>query len=131
MTSSGQLPSAGKTRTGKSRSGTTVPDESGFNVYARRRFCELKPGADPSQELAEKDFRDGRFDYVLIDELPADTTRYQPDHEAIDAALDPIPESPYSNDQYYDVAVSSFNDAGESKTKLVASYYLTPEYRCP
>jgi hypothetical protein len=63
--------------------------------------------------------------------LPADTSSYQPDHAAIDAALPAAAESPYSNDEFYDLVVSAFNEAGESKTKLVASYYLTPEYRCP
>jgi len=105
--------------------------ETGVRVYARRGYCELKPDADPSEELTDKDFRKGRGDAVLIDELPADTTSYQPDHAAIDAALPEAPESEYSADQFYDLRVSAFNDVGESKPVRVASYFLTPEFNCP
>jgi hypothetical protein len=106
-------------------------DEAGYNVYARRRFCELKPNADSTRELKDKDFRAGRGESVLIEQLPVGSTEYQPDHAAIDAALPTAPESPYSSDQFYDLLVSTFNDVGESRTKLVGSYFLTPEYRCP
>jgi heat shock protein HslJ len=106
-------------------------DEDGYRVYARRGFCELRPGADPNQALDEDDFRRSRTKAVLIDELPADTTRYRPDHEGIDAALPVVPESPYSNDEFYDLYVAAFNDAGETKPVRVASFFLTPEFRCP
>ncbi len=106
-------------------------DEDGFRVYARRGFCELRPGSDPNQPLEEDDVRRSRTKAVLIDELPADTNRYRPDHAAIDAALPEVPESPYSNDQFYDLYVAAFNDAGETKPVRVASYFLTPEFRCP
>ncbi len=106
-------------------------DEDGFRVYARRGFCELRPGTDPNQSLDEDDFRRSRSAAVLIDELAADTKRYRPDHMAIDAALPEAPESPYSNDQFYDLLVSAYNDAGESKQVRVGSFFLTPEFRCP
>lgn len=106
-------------------------DEAGFRVYARRGFCELRPGSDPNQALEEDDFRRSRTKAVLIDELAAGTNRYRPDHAAIDEALPQVPESPYSNDQFYDLYVSAFNDAGETKPERVASYFLTPEFRCP
>ena len=105
--------------------------ETGLRVYARRGYCELKPDADPSEELTDKDFRKGRGDAVLIAELPADATSYQPDHAAIDVALPEAPESEYSADQFYDLRVSAFNDVGESKPVRVASYFLTPEFNCP
>jgi hypothetical protein len=50
---------------------------------------------------------------------------------AIDAALPEAPESPYSNDQFYDLSVSAYNDDGESKRVRVGSFFLTPEFRCP
>lgn len=106
-------------------------DEDGFRVYARRGFCELRPGSDPNQPLGDDDFRRSRTKAVLIDELPADTNRYRPDHSAIDAALPEVAESPYSNDQFYDLYVAAFNDAGETKRVRVASFFLTPEFRCP
>jgi len=106
-------------------------DETGFNVYARRGYCELKPSADPAEELTDKDFRKARGEAVLIDELAADTTSYQPDHAAIDAALAAAPESPYSTDEFYDLLVSAVNDVGESKPVKVASFFLTPEFNCP
>jgi hypothetical protein len=106
-------------------------DEDGYRVYARRGFCELKPGTNPNQALDEADFRLARGKAVRIDRLPVDTTRYRPDHAAIDAALPEMPESPYSNDQFYDLFVSAFNEAGESKRVKVASFFLTPEFRCP
>lgn len=106
-------------------------NEDGFRVYARRGFCQLKPGADPNQPLDEEDFRVTRGKAVRIDRLPAGTTSYRPDHAAIDAALPAMPQSPYSNDQFYDLYVSAFDDAGESKRVHVASFFLTPEFRCP
>lgn len=106
-------------------------DETGYKVYARRRFCELKSDADPARELTQKDFMKGRGENVQIDELPADTSSYRPDHAAIDAALPAAPVSDFSQDQFYDLLVSAYNDVGESKTKLVASYFLTPEFNCP
>ena len=106
-------------------------DEDGFRVYARRGYCELKPGADPNQALDEDDFRLARSKAVMLDELPAGTTRYRPDHAAIDAALPEAPRSPYSNDQFYDLYVSAYGDAGESKRVRVGSFFLTPEFRCP
>jgi heat shock protein HslJ len=106
-------------------------DEEGFLVYARRGYCELKPGTDLGRELTEKDFRRGRGKPVLIDELPANATNYVPDHAGIDAQLPAAPESPYSSDQSYDLVVSAFNTLGESKKTLLGSYYLTPEFNCP
>ena len=106
-------------------------NEDGFRVYARRGFCQLKPGTDPNQALDDGDFRRSRTKAILIDELPASTTRYRPDHSAINAALPEAPQSPYSNDQFYDLSVSAYNDAGETKRVRVGSFYLTPEFRCP
>lgn len=106
-------------------------DEAGYRVYARRGYCQLKPGTNPDQALEEDDFRLGRTKAVRIDRLPADTTRYRPDHQGIDDALPEMPASPYSNDQFYDLYVTAFNAAGESKRVLVGSYFLTPEFRCP
>jgi heat shock protein HslJ len=106
-------------------------DEAGYRVYARRGYCELRPGTDVNQPLDDGDFRRARTAAVLIDELPAGTTRYRPDHVAIDDALPAAPDSPYSNDQFYDLSVAAYSDAGESRKVLVGSFYLTPEFRCP
>ncbi len=106
-------------------------DEAGYYVYARRGHCELRPGTDPQQDLDEADFRLVRTRAELVDRLPADSTRYRPDHQAIDDGLPEVPVSPYSNDQFYDLYVSAFNDAGESRQVLVGSFFLTPEFRCP
>jgi heat shock protein HslJ len=106
-------------------------DEAGYRIYARRGYCQLKPGIDPNQALDEGDFRLARGKAVRIDRLPADTTRYRPDHLAIDDALLEMPASPYSNDQFYDLYVAAFDDAGESKRVLVGSFFLTPEFLCP
>ena len=106
-------------------------DETGYRVYARRGYCQLKPGTDPNQALDERDFRLKRTRAVRVDRLPADSTSYQPDHAAIDRALPDAPVSPYSNDQFYDLYVAAFNDAGKSKRVLVGSFFLTPEFRCP
>jgi heat shock protein HslJ len=108
-----------------------VDDEAGYHIYARRGYCQLKPGIDPNQALDEGDFRLARGKAVRIDRLPADTTRYRPDHQAIDDALPEMPVSPYSNDQFYDLYVAAFDDVGESKRVRVASFYLTPEFNCP
>lgn len=105
--------------------------EDGFDVYARRGFCALRKGADKDQALTAKDFRAGRGPATLIETLPADSTTYQPDHAAIDAALPEPPESEYSNDQFYDLYITAVNAAGESRPVLVGSYYLTPEFHCP
>jgi heat shock protein HslJ len=106
-------------------------DEDGYRVYARRGYCELRPGTNPNQDLDEGDFRLARNKARLIEDLPAGTDRYRPDHAAIDAMLPAAPSSPYSNDQFYDVLVTAFNEAGESRRVKVASFYLTPEFRCP
>jgi heat shock protein HslJ len=106
-------------------------DEAGYRVYARRGYCQLKPGTDPNQVLDEADFRLARTKAIRIDRLPADTTRYRPDHQAIDDALPEMPASPYSNDQFYDLYVAAFDDAGESERVLVGSFFLTPEFLCP
>ena len=106
-------------------------DETGFRVYARRGYCQLKPSADPAAELTGEDFRKARAEAVLVDEVAADTTSYRPDHAAIDAALPAAPESPYSNDQFYDLLVAAVNDVGESRAVRVASWFLTPEFNCP
>lgn len=106
-------------------------DEAGYAVYARRGYCQLRSGADPDQALEEDDFRLRRTAAVPVEQLPADTTRYRPDHEAIEAALPEAPASPYSNDQFYDLAVAAFNEAGESERVLVGSFFVTPEFRCP
>ena len=106
-------------------------DETGYRVYARRGYCQLRPGTDISQRLNEGDFRRGRSEPVQVDELPADIARYRPDHGAIDETLPLAPDTPYSNDQFYDLYVAAFNDAGESRRVLIGSFFLTPEFRCP
>ena len=106
-------------------------DEDGFVVYARRGYCVLRAGVDPNQALGESDFRLQRGETVQVDSLPADSRRYRPDHEAIDARLPEKPVSPYSNDEFYDLLVAAHSEAGESRRILVASYFLTPEFRCP
>lgn len=104
----------------------------GFRVYARRGFCALKPGVDASQALdPDKDFTTKTGKAVLIDELAAGTKRYRPKHDDINATLAAAPESPYSNDQYYDLLVSAYNAKGESARTKVGSFYLTPEFSCP
>ena len=106
-------------------------DETGYRVYARRGYCQLKPGTNTNQALDDGDFRLKRSKAVRVDRLPADSTSYRPDHAAIDEALPDAPVSPYSNDQFYDLYVAAFNDAGTSKQVLVGSFFLTPEFRCP
>jgi heat shock protein HslJ len=106
-------------------------DEAGYYVYASRGYCQLRPGTDPQQDLDEADFELARTTAERVDRLPADSTRYRPDHQAIDDSLPEAPDSPYSNDQFYDLYVSAFNDAGESGQVLVGSFFLTPEFRCP
>ncbi|MFV2062585.1 MAG: META domain-containing protein [Chloroflexota bacterium] len=106
-------------------------DVDGLRIYARRRFCALKDGADVSKELKDRDFRAERGRLLQIAELPAGTKRYRPRHDAINEALPAAPDSPYSSDQYYDVLVSAFNTKGESKKTLVGSYLLTPTFDCP
>ena len=108
-----------------------APDADGVRVYARRAFCALKEGADPSQELKKKDFEVAKGPAQLIVDLPAGSKRYRPRHDGIDAALPAAPETEYSADQFYDVLVQAYNSAGSSKRNLVASFYLTPEFSCP
>lgn len=106
-------------------------DEDGYRIFARRGYCELRPGTDLTTNLDDRDFRRARGNVTLVDQLPADTTRYRPDHAAIDSMLPEAPPSPYSNDQFYDLYVAAYNDAGQSRRVLVGSFYLTPEFRCP
>ncbi|MFV2065233.1 MAG: hypothetical protein ACC726_17215, partial [Chloroflexota bacterium] len=107
------------------------PDVDGVRVYARRAYCALKEGADPSKELKKKDFEVVKGPAQLIADLPAGSKRFRPKHDAIDAALPAAPESEYSQDQFYDVLVSAYNEVGASKRNRVASYYLTAEFNCP
>jgi heat shock protein HslJ len=106
-------------------------DETGYRVFARRGYCQLKRGTEPEQLLDDADFRLARGRAMRIEQLPAGSTRYQPDHQAIDDSLPEMPISPYSNDQFYDLYVAAFNDAGESQRVRVGSFFLTPEFNCP
>jgi len=106
-------------------------NETGFRVYARLRYCELKPGADPSAELKESDFRVARGPDVRVAELLADKTSFRPRHATIVEQLPEKPASDFSDDEFYDVLVSAYNSAGESKTVRVGSYFLQPEFSCP
>ena len=103
----------------------------GVRIYARRGFCTLKPGVDAQEAINPDDFKTKTGKAVLIEELPAGTKQYRPDHAGIDAALPAAPASPYSNDQYYDLQVATYNAKGESKKTTVASFFLTPEFLCP
>lgn len=106
-------------------------DAKGLRIYARRGYCALKATADPTGDLDGSDFKIKRGKAVRIEELAAEASQYRPRHDAIDRALPAAPESPYSNDQFYDLMVAAFNDSGESKRTLVGSFYLTPEFNCP
>jgi len=106
-------------------------NEDGFNIYARRGYCVLRDGVDTNQTLDGDDFRLQRDPPVRIDRLRADRTRFRPAHLAIDEQLPEKPVSPYSNDEFYDLLVTAYNDAGESRRRLVGSFYLTPEFNCP
>ena len=99
-----------------------APDADGVRVYARRAFCALKEGADPSQELKKKDFEVAKGPAQLIADLPAGSKRYRPRHDGIDEALPAAPETEYSTDQFYDVLVLAYNSAGSSKRHRDANH---------
>lgn len=106
-------------------------DERGFRVYARRIFCGLKAGADPSQVLDYEDFTEQRSRFVRIATLPADATRYRPVHSAVMDELPPLPRPLYGTGAAYDLYVAAYNEAGESERTPVGSYTVTPEWFCP
>lgn len=106
-------------------------NEDGFRVYARRGYCTLKDGVDPEQRLDEGDYRLARTRTIRIDSLPADQQRYRPAHLEIADQLPAKPRQPGSNDEFYEILVAAHNEAGESQRRVVASFYLTPEFRCP
>jgi heat shock protein HslJ len=106
-------------------------DEDGFRVYARRIYCGLKAGADPSQALSEEDFTEKRSRFVRVASLPADATRFRPRHAAIMERLPPQPIPRYGTGAAYDLYVAAHNEAGESERTPVGSYTVTPEWFCP
>jgi heat shock protein HslJ len=106
-------------------------DEDGFRVYARRIYCGLKAGADPSRALAEEDFTEKRSRFVRVASLPADATRFRPRHAAIMEELPSQPIPRYGTGAAYDLYVVAFNEAGESERTPVGSYTVTPEWFCP
>lgn len=106
-------------------------NEDGFRVYARRGYCTLRDGADPDQPLDDGDYRLARTNAVRIDSLPANQQRYRPAHLEIAEQMPTKPRQPGSNDEFYELLVAAYNEAGASQRRVVASFFLTPEFNCP
>jgi heat shock protein HslJ len=106
-------------------------NEDGFRVYARRGYCTLREGVNPDQSLDDDDYRLARTRAVRIDSLPANQQRYRPAHLEIADRMPAKPRQPSSNDEFYELLVAAYNEAGESQRRVVASFFLTPEFRCP
>jgi murein DD-endopeptidase MepM/ murein hydrolase activator NlpD len=92
-------------------------NESGYRVYARRVFFE-------------EDCEIGKGPWVRIEDLPANTKRYQPKHNAIIRETPvTLPEAPGVLTGY-ELYVSAFNPAGESKRVHVGTFQKERGFFC-
>jgi hypothetical protein len=92
-------------------------NEDGYRVYARRNYftetCEIAKGP-----------------WVFLETLPADTRRYAPRHNAIIRQTPVVlPDAPGTLTAYQ-LFVSAFNEAGESKRTYVGSFAKEAFFTC-
>jgi hypothetical protein len=106
-------------------------DEDGYRMYAKRVYCGLVEGADPSEALGTDDFTRLRSDFVRVGRADADATEFRPNHQRIRERLPEIPGQQYGSGEIYELYAAAFNGAGESKRVLVGTYITTPEFMCP
>ena len=106
-------------------------NEDGQRIYARRVFCGLNPGADANEALGSDDFSRQRSAFVRVGKVAPDVTRFRPVHQQVTSKLPDPPGQQYGSGEIYELYVSAFNEAGESKRVLVGTYITTPEFMCP
>ena len=106
-------------------------DEDGHRLYAKRVYCDLAPGVSPDQALDYEDFTEVRSEFVRVGQVGADVTEFRPVHQQVRSKLPPIPGQRYGSGEIYELFVSAFNEAGESKKVKLGSYMITPEFMCP
>lgn len=106
-------------------------NEDGHRLYAKRVYCDLAPGANPDQALDYDDFTEVRSEFVRVGKVGADVTEFRPVHQQVRSKLPPIPGQRYGSGEIYELFVSAFNEAGESRKVMLGSYMITPEFMCP
>jgi hypothetical protein len=94
------------------------PNEDGFRVYARRSWFEVDCSVTNGP-------------WQLVTQLPADTTRYRPQHSRVVRSMDvPRIEGVPGAMTRWEYAVSAFNEAGETAKVRVGGFVGGSEAFC-